>query len=110
MYALDNIDNCGRPVRGLLDLLHNDIVICAILSCSREAAKSAPTFGDRRCYQLPPGASGLAMRAVVWPSCIRYMGVKLNSVDRGKHILGHLVFVRLRDLCKKLYLHAQFVS
>lgn len=31
----------------------------------RDAAKSAPTFGDRRCYQLPPGARGLAMRAVV---------------------------------------------
>lgn len=30
----------------------------------RDAAKSAPTFGDRRCYQLPPGARGLAMRAV----------------------------------------------
>jgi porphobilinogen synthase len=30
----------------------------------REAAKSAPTFGDRRSYQLPPGSSGLAMRAV----------------------------------------------
>ncbi|KAK3713441.1 hypothetical protein QZH41_012481, partial [Actinostola sp. cb2023] len=30
----------------------------------RDAAKSAPAFGDRRCYQLPPGARGLAMRAV----------------------------------------------
>ncbi|KAK8389724.1 hypothetical protein O3P69_009014 [Scylla paramamosain] len=29
----------------------------------REAAKSAPAFGDRRCYQLPPGSSGLAKRA-----------------------------------------------
>lgn len=29
----------------------------------RDAAKSAPTFGDRRCYQLPPGSRGLAMRA-----------------------------------------------
>lgn len=31
----------------------------------RDAAKSAPAFGDRRCYQLPPGAKGLAARAVV---------------------------------------------
>ena len=31
----------------------------------RDAAKSAPAFGDRRCYQLPPGARGLALRAVV---------------------------------------------
>ncbi|XP_033108188.1 delta-aminolevulinic acid dehydratase-like [Anneissia japonica] len=30
----------------------------------REAAKSAPAFGDRRCYQLPPGSRGLAARAV----------------------------------------------
>ncbi|KAK7094921.1 delta-aminolevulinic acid dehydratase-like [Littorina saxatilis] len=30
----------------------------------RDAAKSAPAFGDRRCYQLPPGSIGLAERAV----------------------------------------------
>ncbi|CAD5118922.1 DgyrCDS7597 [Dimorphilus gyrociliatus] len=30
----------------------------------RDAAKSAPGFGDRRCYQLPAGSRGLAMRAV----------------------------------------------
>ncbi|XP_075159979.1 porphobilinogen synthase [Haematobia irritans] len=30
----------------------------------RDAAKSAPAFGDRRCYQLPSGSKGLAMRAV----------------------------------------------
>lgn len=29
----------------------------------REAAKSAPAFGDRKCYQLPMGARGLALRA-----------------------------------------------
>jgi porphobilinogen synthase len=29
----------------------------------RDAAKSAPSFGDRRAYQLPPGSIGLAMRA-----------------------------------------------
>ena len=33
--------------------------------CCRDAAKSAPAFGDRKCYQLPPGAAGLALRAVV---------------------------------------------
>lgn len=31
----------------------------------REAAKSAPAFGDRKCYQLPTGSRGLAHRAVV---------------------------------------------
>jgi porphobilinogen synthase len=30
----------------------------------RDAAKSAPSFGDRRCYQLPPAARKLALRAV----------------------------------------------
>ncbi|KAK3894069.1 hypothetical protein Pcinc_002171 [Petrolisthes cinctipes] len=29
----------------------------------RDAAKSAPAFGDRLCYQLPPGSSGLAAKA-----------------------------------------------
>lgn len=31
----------------------------------RDAAKSKPAFGDRKCYQLPPGSSGLAARAAV---------------------------------------------
>ncbi|PWN22296.1 putative porphobilinogen synthase [Microstroma glucosiphilum] len=30
----------------------------------RDAVDSAPSFGDRRCYQLPPGARGLARRAI----------------------------------------------
>ena len=30
----------------------------------RDAAGSAPAFGDRRCYQLPPGGRGLARRAI----------------------------------------------
>ncbi|XP_014771840.1 delta-aminolevulinic acid dehydratase [Octopus bimaculoides] len=30
----------------------------------RDAARSAPSFGDRQSYQLPPGALGLADRAV----------------------------------------------
>ena len=30
----------------------------------RDAAGSAPSFGDRRCYQLPPNARGLARRAI----------------------------------------------
>ncbi|GLV43772.1 Porphobilinogen synthase [Carabus blaptoides fortunei] len=30
----------------------------------RDAAKSKPAFGDRKCYQLPPGSKGLAARAV----------------------------------------------
>jgi len=30
----------------------------------RDAADSAPSFGDRKCYQLPPGSRGLALKAV----------------------------------------------
>jgi len=30
----------------------------------RDAAGSAPSFGDRKCYQLPPAARGLARRAI----------------------------------------------
>lgn len=36
----------------------------------REAAKSAPAFGDRKCYQLPPGSRGLAHRATVSITCL----------------------------------------
>ncbi|KAI9673263.1 MAG: Aminolevulinate dehydratase [Trizodia sp. TS-e1964] len=30
----------------------------------RDAAGSQPSFGDRKCYQLPPGGRGLARRAI----------------------------------------------
>ena len=33
----------------------------------RDAAGSAPSFGNRKCYQLPPSAKGLARRAIVCP-------------------------------------------
>ncbi|KAG8839444.1 Aminolevulinate dehydratase [Serendipita sp. 400] len=32
---------------------------------SLDAAGSAPSFGDRKCYQLPPQAKGLARRAII---------------------------------------------
>ena len=35
------------------------------LTVYRDAAGSAPSFGDRKCYQLPPQAKGLARRAIV---------------------------------------------
>jgi len=46
----------------------------------RDAAKSGATFGDRRCYQLPPGSSGLAMRAVVSPSYCLVFGTILRLI------------------------------
>ncbi|XP_026466981.1 delta-aminolevulinic acid dehydratase-like [Ctenocephalides felis] len=30
----------------------------------RDAAQSKPAFGDRKCYQLPPGSRGLAVQAI----------------------------------------------
>lgn len=32
----------------------------------RDASKSAPKFGNRQCYQLPCGSTGLAARAAVF--------------------------------------------
>ncbi|KAH9060005.1 tetrapyrrole biosynthesis porphobilinogen synthase [Lactarius vividus] len=54
--------------RGLIDRgLGNK---CLLMSYSAKFASglygpfSAPSFGDRKCYQLPPGAKGLARRAL----------------------------------------------
>ena len=46
------------------------ILIGCLMRYSREAAGSAPSFGDRKCYQLPPGGKGLALRAIVGQSFI----------------------------------------
>lgn len=37
----------------------------------REAAGSVPDFGNRKCYQFPPNARGLAKRAIVRPQLLR---------------------------------------
>ena len=37
----------------------------SFLSVIRDAAGSAPSFGNRKCYQLPPAGRGLARRAIV---------------------------------------------
>lgn len=62
----------------------------------RDAAKSAPAFGDRKCYQLPPGSSGLAARAadrdveegadmlMVKPG-LAYLDVVRQTKDRYPH-------------------------
>ena len=43
--------------------------IFADIDFFRDAAGSAPSFGDRKCYQLPPTARGLARRAIVREFC-----------------------------------------
>ena len=57
----------------------------------RDAAKSAPSFGDRRCYQLPAASTGLAVRAsqrdvaegadiLMIKPCMAYLGKKFFFV------------------------------
>lgn len=69
----DMMDNrIGAIKRILIDNCMENL--CTVLSYSvkfasnfygpfRDAAKSAPSFGDRRAYQLPSGSRGLAIRA-----------------------------------------------
>ena len=58
------------------------------LSTFRDAASSAPSFGDRKCYQLPPGAKGLALRAVV---CFILYNMNLRALLSGWHP-GHIFY------------------
>jgi len=69
----DMMDGRVGAIRGALDQagLHHVAILsyaAKFASCFygpfREAAQSAPAFGDRRAYQLPPPARGLALRAV----------------------------------------------
>lgn len=72
---LDMMDGRIRHIKQALiadDVAHK----CLLMSYSakfsgglygpfRDAAGSAPSHGDRKCYQLPPTASGLARRALI---------------------------------------------
>lgn len=70
----DMIDGRIKDIkRGLIDagLAHKCMVMLyaakfagSLYGPFRDAACSAPSQGDRRCYQLPPVASGLARRAL----------------------------------------------
>lgn len=64
----------------------------------RDASKSAPKFGDRKCYQLPPGSNGLAARAavstIIFPSLCMwfvfnklYYCLKARDVSEGADML-----------------------
>ncbi|KDQ57816.1 hypothetical protein JAAARDRAFT_194086 [Jaapia argillacea MUCL 33604] len=65
----------------------------------REAAGSAPSFGDRKCYQLPPSARGLARRAIVGSSrifltflfpALPQITLCLTSISHLISLLAHL--------------------
>lgn len=71
----DMMDNRIAAIKGILLKNHLEKQV-AVLSYAvkfasnfygpfRDAARSAPAFGDRKCYQLPSGARGLAYRAAV---------------------------------------------
>jgi len=70
----DMMDNRIQKIKGLLNenglggkvavMSYSAKFASSFYGPFRDAAKSAPAFGDRRCYQLPPGSVGLAMRAV----------------------------------------------
>lgn len=63
----------------------------------RDAAGSVPSFGDRKCYQLPPGGRGLARRAIerdigegadiimVKPAS-QYLDIISDAKDLGKNM------------------------
>jgi hypothetical protein len=49
-------------------VIYNNACLMQSITCVNDisdAAGSAPSFGDRKCYQLPPAAKGLARRAIV---------------------------------------------
>lgn len=55
-----------------------------VLLNRREAAGSVPNFGDRKCYQLPAGARGLARRAIVRLLCFPSLPRKLDRRANGE--------------------------
>lgn len=68
IFVSYTIDICPYPwlfsMATSFKLGHTTTMLSAVF-IHRDAAQSKPAFGDRRCYQLPPGAGGLAIRAVV---------------------------------------------
>lgn len=69
----DMMDNRIKAMKDLLIQNGFEKSVCVLsYSCKyasgfygpfRDAAKSAPSFGDRKSYQLPPGSKGLSIRA-----------------------------------------------
>lgn len=71
----DMMDNRIGAIKTILRINHLENKV-SVLSYSvkfasnfygpfRDAARSAPAYGDRKCYQLPSGSKGLAARAAV---------------------------------------------
>lgn len=70
----DMMDGRIRAIKDILRLNNLGNRVCVLAYSAkfassfygpfRDAAKSKPAFGDRKCYQLPPGSKGLAARAV----------------------------------------------
>lgn len=71
----DMMDNRIKAIKDILRKNHMDGRV-AVLSYAvkfasnfygpfRDAARSAPAYGDRKCYQLPMGSKSIAARAAV---------------------------------------------
>lgn len=65
-----------------VDTATNQFISVIIHFICREAANSAPTFGDRRCYQLPIGSKGLGARAVVSKAVVSVSNVDIINFDQ----------------------------
>ncbi|KAH8921285.1 tetrapyrrole biosynthesis, porphobilinogen synthase [Atractiella rhizophila] len=52
----------------------------------RDIAGSTPTFGDRKCYQLPPSARGLACRAIVHMIIVKPALTYLDILSEARRI------------------------
>ncbi|CAF0713497.1 unnamed protein product [Brachionus calyciflorus] len=61
--AIRNILNQNNMLNRVSVMSYSTKFASAFYGPFRDAAKSAPAFGDRRCYQLPAGSTGLAIRA-----------------------------------------------
>ena len=63
----------------------------------RDAAHSAPSFGDRKRYQLPPASRGLAMRAAN-----RYNTLGVEIELRVNYVLSAYFYVNIVRLINRI--------
>lgn len=63
----------------------------------RDAAKSAPAFGDRKCYQLPSGSKGLAARAAV-----NYFFILLNLENKKMFTFIYIILLFRKEMLMRV--------
>ena len=65
ILVFDANQQVSHIILSQLQCMVHHITTFMLIECCRDAAQSAPSFGDRKCYQLPPMSRGLAIRATV---------------------------------------------